>query len=134
VMQGVSGLFLTRPIGLKDVFATAFGPAAYLMGVERPDLVAMGDLLGTKLVLNEFVAYLKLTTEYKGQISARTLTLATFALTGFANFASIGIQLGGIGGMAPTRRPDIAALGGRALFAGFLATLMNASLAAVLMP
>ncbi|MGL4555333.1 MAG: NupC/NupG family nucleoside CNT transporter [Gemmataceae bacterium] len=122
------------PVGLKQIFGAVFGPAAYLMGVERADLRAVGDLLGTKLVANEFVAYVKLTGEYKGVVSERSLVLATFALTGFANFASIGIQLGGIGAMAPSRRADLARLGGLALFAGFLATLMNAALAAVLLP
>jgi CNT family concentrative nucleoside transporter len=93
----------------------------------------MADLLGTKLVANEFVAYIKLTTEYRGVISERSYVLATYALTGFANFASIGIQLGGIGGMAPTRRGDLARLGTRALLAGFLATLINASIASMLL-
>lgn len=134
LVQGLTGLVWTTPVGLKDVFAGLFSPVAYLMGVERADLGKMGDLLGTKLVANEFVAYMKLTTEYRPELSPRTLVLATFALTGFANFASIGIQLGGIGAMAPTRRADIARLGVVALFAGFLATLMNASLAAVLLP
>jgi CNT family concentrative nucleoside transporter len=121
-------------VGLRQIFGGLFGPVAYLMGVERADLWAVGDLLGTKLVANEFVAYVKLTGEYKDVVSERSLKLATFALTGFANFASIGIQLGGIGAMAPSRRADLARLGGVALFAGFLATLMNAALAAVLLP
>lgn len=120
-------------LGLSRIFGTLFGPVAYLMGVERADLGAVGDLLGVKLVANEFVAYTELTTTYKGQISARSLSLATFALTGFANFSSVGIQLGGIGAMAPSRRGDLARLGTRALLAGFLATLVNASLAGALM-
>jgi concentrative nucleoside transporter, CNT family len=102
------------------------------MGVPPQDVPAIGDLLGTKLVANEFVAYAKLTTEYRTALDPRSYTLATYALTGFANIASIGIQLGGIGGMAPTRRGDLARLGTRALLAGFLATLINASIAAVL--
>jgi len=93
----------------------------------------MADLLGTKLVANEFVAYVKLTTEYRTALDPRSYTLATYALTGFANFGSIGILLGGIGGMAPTRRPDLARLGLRALLAGFLATMINASIAAMLL-
>lgn len=121
-------------IGLRQIFGGVFAPVAYVMGVERADLWAVGDLLGTKLVANEFVAYVKLTGEYRGTVSERSLVLSTFALTGFANFSSIGIQLGGIGAMAPTRRADLARLGGMALFAGFLATLMNAALASVLMP
>lgn len=120
-------------LSLARIFAVIFAPVAVLMGVPAADVPAIGDLLGTKLVANEFVAYVKLTSEYRGVLSDRSYTLATFALTGFANFASIGIQLGGIGAMAPTRRSDLARLGSRALLAGFIATLINASIAAVLL-
>jgi CNT family concentrative nucleoside transporter len=120
-------------LSLARVFAVVFAPVAVLMGVPAQDVPAIGDLLGTKLVANEFVAYIKLTGEYRGVISDRSYTLATYALTGFANFASIGIQLGGIGAMAPSRRGDLASLGSRALLAGFIATLINASIAAVLL-
>jgi CNT family concentrative nucleoside transporter len=127
-------LQLAHPgLGLQRIFGTLFSPVAYLMGVDRADLSAVGDLLGTKLVANEFVAYVKLTETYRGAISPRSYALATFALTGFANFASIGIQLGGIGALAPSRRPDLARLGLRALLAGFLATLVNAALAGALL-
>ncbi len=118
---------------LARVFAVVFAPVAFLMGVPPADIGPMADLLGTKLVANEFVAFVKLTSEYKGVLSDRSYVLATYALTGFANIASIGIQLGGIGGMAPSRRGDLARLGGRALLAGFLATLINASVASMLM-
>lgn len=120
-------------LSLARVFAVIFSPVAVLMGVPAQDVPAIGDLLGTKLVANEFVAYIKLTGEYRGVISDRSYTLATYALTGFANFASIGIQLGGIGAMAPSRRGDLASLGSRALLAGFIATLINASIASVLL-
>jgi concentrative nucleoside transporter, CNT family len=120
-------------LSLARIFAVIFAPVAVLMGVPAQDVPAVGDLLGTKLVANEFVAYVKLTGEYRGVISDRSYTLATYALTGFANFASIGIQLGGIGAMAPSRRGDLASLGSRALLAGFIATLINASIAAVLL-
>lgn len=120
-------------LSLSRIFAWVFAPLAVLMGVPAQDVPAIGDLLGTKLVANEFVAYVKLTQEYRGVLSERSYTLATYALTGFANFASIGIQLGGIGAMAPTRRGDLAKLGSRALFAGFVATLINASIAAALL-
>jgi CNT family concentrative nucleoside transporter len=127
-------LGLVNPqLSLARVFAWIFAPVAVLMGVPSADVPAIGDLLGTKLVANEFVAYIKLTGEYRNVISPRSYTLATYALTGFANFASIGIQLGGIGGMAPTRRGDLARLGSRALLAGFIATLINASIAAALL-
>jgi CNT family concentrative nucleoside transporter len=115
---------------LAAIFSTVFAPVAFLMGVPPQDLGPVADLLGTKLVANEFVAFVKLTTQYK-DIDPRSYTLATYALTGFANLASIGIQLGGIGGMAPTRRGDLARLGSRALLAGFTATLVNACIASI---
>jgi CNT family concentrative nucleoside transporter len=134
-MLGVASgwMHLATPLSLARIFAWVFSPVAVLMGVPSQDVPAIGDLLGTKLVANEFVAYVKLTGQYRGVISDRSYTLATYALTGFANFASIGIQLGGIGGMAPSRRGDLARLGSRALLAGFIATLINASIAAALM-
>jgi CNT family concentrative nucleoside transporter len=123
-----------RPgLTLSGVFAVVFAPIAFLMGVPRADIAPMADLLGTKLVANEFVAFVKLTSEYRNVISERSYVLATFALTGFANIASIGIQLGGIGAMAPNRRGDLARLGARALLAGFIATLVNACVASMLL-
>ena len=123
-----------RPgLTLAGVFAVVFAPVAFLMGVPPGDIGPMADLLGTKLVANEFVAFVKLTGQYRGVISDRSYVLATFALTGFANIASIGIQLGGIGAMAPNRRGDLARLGTRALLAGFVATLVNACLASMLL-
>ena len=118
---------------LSRVFAVVFAPVAMLMGVPQADVGPMADLLGTKLVANEFVAFVKLTSEYRDVMSERSYVLATYALTGFANIASIGIQLGGIGAMAPTRRGDLARLGTRALLAGFVATLVNACLASMLL-
>jgi CNT family concentrative nucleoside transporter len=123
----VPGLTLSR------VFGVLFAPVAFLMGVPAADMGPMGDLLGTKLVANEFVAFVKLTGQYRGVISERSYVLATYALTGFANISSIGIQLGGIGGMAPARRGDLARLGSKALLAGFLATLVNACVASMLL-
>jgi CNT family concentrative nucleoside transporter len=122
------------PMSLRKIFAWVFSPVALLMGVPLKDVPAVADLLGTKLTANEFVAYLKLTSADPqlgvGLVpDTRAYILSTYALTGFANFASVGIQLGGIGAMAPERRPDLARLGMRALLAGFLATLVNASLA-----
>jgi CNT family concentrative nucleoside transporter len=128
-------LHLINPnLSLAVLFSKVFAPVAFLLGVEGNDVPAVANLLGTKLVANEFVAY----TEFRdyvarGALSERTQVLATYALTGFANFASIGIQLGGIGGMAPTRRADLARLGGRALLTGTLVTLINAALAGILL-
>jgi CNT family concentrative nucleoside transporter len=104
-----------------------------LMGVTGDDIPRVADLLGTKLVLNEFVAFKDYQQRYHAVMSPEARILATYALTGFANFASIGIQLGGIGAMAPERRHELARLGWRALLVGFLVTLVNASLAALLM-
>jgi CNT family concentrative nucleoside transporter len=120
------------PLSLTQLFSWIFSPVAVLMGVQDSDLSRMGDLLGTKLAANEFVAYVRFK-EYAATLSPRTQVLATYALTGFANFSSIGIQIGGIGAMAPSRRHDLARLGGRALFVGFIVTLINASLAGILL-
>ncbi len=123
---------------LQRVFGLVFSPIAFLMGVQGDDIPRVGQLLGTKLVLNEFVAYVELTQGAAGQaalassMDPRSTKIAIFALTGFANFASIGIQLGGIGAMAKQRRSELAQLGGKALLGGFLATLINASIAGML--
>lgn len=117
---------------LEAGFARVFSPAAVLMGVQSEDVPKVAELLGTKLVLNEFVAYKVLTEKYR-DIDKRSFSLAVFALTGFANFSSIGIQLGGIGAMALSRRGDLARLSSRALLGGFLATLLNAAIAGLLM-
>ena len=123
---------LSPELTLARIFGVIFSPVAVLLGVASADVPAVADLLGTKLVTNEFVAYVKLNTEYEAVISDRSHTLATFALTGFANFGSVGVLLGGIGGIAPERRSDLARLSSRALFAGFVATLINAAIAGVL--
>jgi CNT family concentrative nucleoside transporter len=120
-------------LSLSAIFATVLAPAALLMGVPAVDVPAVADLLGTKLVANEMVAYLKLTTEYEATMSPLAFALSNFALTGFANFGSVGILLGGLGAMAPSRRSDLARLSGRALLAGFLATMINASIASMLL-
>ncbi len=125
------GLLYTG-LSLSAIFTRVFTPAALLMGVPSVDVATVADLLGTKLVANEFVAYIKLNTVYKGTLAPGTHELATYALTGFANFGSVGILLGGLGAMAPSRRGDIARLGLQALFVGFLATLINASMASML--
>ena len=128
------GLGLVSPgLTLARVFAVVFSPAAVLLGASSADVPAVAGLLGTKLVTNEFVAYVKLNSEYATVITDRSHVLATFALTGFANFGSVGVILGGIGGMAPGRRADLARLSSRALFAGFIVTLINAAIAGVVL-
>jgi CNT family concentrative nucleoside transporter len=123
-----------QTLSLKLIFSFLFAPLAFLMGVEGDEIFDVGNLLGTKLALNEFVAYRELQQLVAANqpISRRSQILATFALTGFANFGSIGIQLGGIGAMAPERRPDLARFGLRALYVGFLATILNACIAGIL--
>ena len=124
---------ITPTLTLARVFSWVFAPVAALIGVAGRDVPAVADLLGTKLVTNEFVSYIKLTSQYQDVMDDRSRVLATYALTGFANLGSLGIQLGGIGGIAPMRRHDLARLGSRALLAGFVATLINASIAAILL-
>lgn len=125
------------PGRLQDVFGYIFAPLALAMGVPVEDCFAFGGLLGTKVAVNEFVAYLDLKnliplSLYAAQFSPRSLTIATYALCGFANFSSIAIQLGGIGGLAPERRQDLARLGLKAMAAGALASFMTAALAGLL--
>ena len=120
-------------LSLAAIFGWLFAPVAALLGVSSGDLPAVADLLGIKLATNEFVAYIKLNGTYLDAISDHSRMVVTFALTGFANFGSIGILLGGIGGLAPSRRADLARLGPVALLGGFLATLINAAIASVLL-
>ena len=129
-----AGLHAIHPaVTLDSLFGWAFAPLAWLIGVENVDIRAVGQLLGKKVVFNEFVAYLDLgKLKEAGSLSPKSIYLATFALCGFANFASIGIQLGGTGAMAPNQRPTIAALGLKSVLGGLLATLMNAAVAGAL--
>ena len=129
-----AGLHAIHPaVTLDSLFGWAFAPLAWLIGVENADIRAVGQLLGKKVVFNEFVAYLDLgKLKEAGSLSPKSIYLATFALCGFANFASIGIQLGGTGAMAPNQRPTIAALGLKSVLGGLLATLMNAAVAGAL--
>jgi CNT family concentrative nucleoside transporter len=123
-------------LSLRRLFGWLFAPAAFLVGIEPDDVQKVGGLLGSKLTINEHYAYLQfksMMAEDPAALSKRSQVLLAFALTGFANFASVGIQLGGIGAMAPERRHDLARLGGRALFVGFTATLLNAAIAGMLL-
>jgi CNT family concentrative nucleoside transporter len=125
---------LPDSFSLRWIFGQIFSPAAMLMGVESVDQEKVGSLLGAKLSVNEHFAYLEMKKLIPNhEMTDRSFKLAAYALTGFANFASIGIQIGGIGAIAPERRHDLARLGGKALFAGFLATLINASVAGLLL-
>jgi concentrative nucleoside transporter, CNT family len=126
--------FLGEPLSLGRIFGWVFAPVAWAMGVPWQDASKIGNLLGTRMALNEFVAYSQLGPMFKaGEIGAKSFTIATFALCGFANFSSIGIQIGGIGALAPNRRHDLARLGMRAMFAGTLANFMTATIAGFLL-
>jgi CNT family concentrative nucleoside transporter len=106
----------------------------FLIGVPWNEAGVAGGLFGTKIVLNEFVAFIDLGALQAGQISERSRAIVTFALCGFANFSSIAIQMAVTGGLAPNQRPVIAKLGIKALIAGSLANLMSAALAGLLLP
>ena len=119
-------------LSLQQIFGWVFAPLAWSMGVAWADSSTIGHLLGTRMVLNEFVAYSQLG-PLKDTLDPRSFTIATFALCGFANLSSIGIQVGGIGALAPTRRHDLARLGFRAMLAGTLANFVTATIAGFLL-
>lgn len=126
ILQGIGGLF-DVDLTLSRIFGLLFYPLAWVMGIEQKDCLVAGDLLGKKMVVNEFLAYIELTGA--DTISERTRTILTYALCGFSNFGAIGIQLGGIGPLAPERKGDLAQLGFRAMLGGMLAACMTACIA-----
>ena len=130
----VTGLFGVEGITLERIFGWVFAPVAWMIGVPWADAVEVGTLFGVKMVANEFLAFTNLGTGLAGdlQLSNKSLIICTYALTGFANFSSIAIQIGGIGGIAPARRADLSKLGLRAMLGGTAATWMTATLAGVL--
>ena len=119
------------PSNMEKIFGTLFAPIAWLIGIPWHDCPIIGNLLGTRMVLNELVAFSILGPQ-RTVLDPRSFTIATFALCGFANFSSIGIQIGGIGALAPNRKGDLARLGVRAMLAGTMANLMSASIAGML--
>ena len=121
------------PITLELILGYLLSPIAWIIGVPWHDAVQVGSLIGQKVVLNEFIAYLKLSQLIPtGVMGEKAIIISTYALCGFANFSSIAIQIGGIGGIAPTRRSDLARFGLRAVLGGSLATFMTATIAGVL--
>jgi CNT family concentrative nucleoside transporter len=125
---------VSHPATLQTIFGWVNAPFAWLMGVPMQDCLSVGQILGERIVLNEFVGYLDLTTHAKQlALDPRSFTIATYALCGFANFASIAIQVGGIGSLAPERRSEMAKIGFRAMCGGLLAAYMTASLAGFLL-
>lgn len=121
-----------KTLSLKQILGTLFAIFAWAMGVPHKDIQTAGSLMGTKMVLNEFVAYIDLI-KVKGAMSQKAVMITTFALCGFANFSSIAIQVGGIGELAPERRSDLAKLGIKALICGTLASYMSATIAGIIM-
>jgi len=138
MVNGILGWVHTLPAmgwmpgSLEKLFGLIFAPVAWLLGVPWKDCPTIGDLLGTRLVLNEFVSFLKLG-PLKSTLDPRSFTIATYALCGFANFSSIAIQIGGIGALAPNRKSDLARLGLRAVAAGTMANFMSACIAGMLL-
>lgn len=138
LQDGWFSLFGTRPeLSLQSLLGNLLAPLAWVIGVPWQDATTVGSLIGQKVVINEFVAYLQLADIVNGKTAGVALTdegrlIATYALCGFANFSSIAIQIGGIGGLAPERRADLARFGLRAVLGGSIATFMTATIAGVL--
>src|SRR5271166_4313550 len=127
-----NGILSTFHITLERIFGYLFSPVAWLLGVKFHDCQSVGNLLGTRLVLNEFIAFQQLG-PMKDALDPRSFTIATYALCGFANFSSIAIQIGGIGALAPTRKSDLARLGLKAVAAGTMANFLSACIAGMLL-
>ncbi len=132
LLGGVGGWFGHPELSFQSIIGTVFAPVMYLLGIPWHEALEAGGLFGTKLVLNEFVAFIDL--GHLTDLAPRTRAIITFSLCGFANFSSIAIQMAATGSLAPNQRPMIAKLGIRALIAGSLANLMSAALAGLLLP
>ncbi|MGA9497117.1 MAG: NupC/NupG family nucleoside CNT transporter [Terriglobales bacterium] len=132
IMGGIHTHITWFPASLEAILGALFAPIAWVIGVPWHDCRLIGNLLGVRMVLNELVAFSMLGPQ-KAILDPRSFTIATFALCGFANFSSIGIQMGGIGALAPNKRGDLARLGIRAMLAGTMANLMSASIAGMLL-
>ncbi|MGH9666583.1 MAG: nucleoside transporter C-terminal domain-containing protein, partial [Bryobacteraceae bacterium] len=120
------------PQSMQSFLGAIFSPVAWLLGVSWKDCATIGNLLGTRLILNEFVAFVDLG-KIRATLDPRSFTIATYALCGFANLSSIAIQIGGIGGLAPSRKSDLARLGLKAVAAGTMANFMSACIAGMLL-
>jgi len=132
VFGWVHGYAAWFPENIQTVLGWVFSPIAWVMGVPWHDSGTIGSLLGTRMVLNEFIAYAQLG-PMKAALDPVSFTIATFALCGFANISSVGIQIGGIGALVPDRKHDLARLGFRAMIAGTLANFLSATLAGILL-
>jgi len=134
LLSGVGGWFGIEGLTFQRIVGYVFQPIMYLIGVPWNEAAEAGGLFGTKMVLNEFVAFIDLGNMEGSTLTPRSIAIVTFALCGFANFSSIAIQMAVTGGLAPNQRPNIARLGIKALIAGSLANLMSAALAGMLLP
>jgi CNT family concentrative nucleoside transporter len=132
IMGGIHQRLTWFPSSLEKIFGVVFAPVAWVIGVPWRDCGVIGTLLGTRMVLNELVAFSMLG-PMRAALDPRSFTIATFALCGFANLSSIGIQIGGIGALAPNKKGELARLGIRAMLAGTMANLMSASIAGMLL-
>jgi CNT family concentrative nucleoside transporter len=133
VSLGLRGVGINTASPLQILFGWVNAPCAWLMGIAWKDCTVVGQVLGERIVLNEFLGYLSLA-KVKESLDPRSATLITYALCGFANFSSIAIQIGGIGSLAPDRRADLARLGVRAMVGGLLACYLTACVAGILIP
>jgi CNT family concentrative nucleoside transporter len=129
-VQGLLGV--TQPVQLQTIFGWVNAPFAWLIGVPAKDCLAVGQVLGERIVLNEFIGYVSLSKQLD-QLDPRSVTLATYALCGFANFSSVAIQIGGIGALAPERRKDLAQLGLRAMVGGLITCYLTATVVGILL-
>jgi len=132
IFGGIHAHIAWFPASLEQVFGWVFAPIAWLIGIPWHDCSTIGNLLGLRTVTNELIAFQRLG-PMKDALDPRSFTIATFALCGFANFSSIGIQIGGIGALAPNRKGDLARLGIRAMLAGTMANLMSASIVGIML-
>jgi concentrative nucleoside transporter, CNT family len=127
-----TSLFAWLPGSLQNILGRIFAPVAWLLGVKYNDCATVGNLLGTRMILNEFVAFVDLG-KIGSTLDPKSFVIATFALCGFANLSSVAIQIGGIGGLAPSRKSDLARLGLKAMMAGTMANFMSACIAGMLL-
>ena len=123
---------VTRPVTLENLVGWINAPFAWLIGIPTKDCVMVGQILGERIVLNEFIGYLSLSGQLD-KLDPRSVTLTTYALCGFANFSSIAIQIGGIGALAPERRKDLAKLGLRAMLGGLIACYLTATVVGIIL-
>ena len=133
ILGSIGGIFGFPDLSFQWILGKLFSPLAFLMGVPVSDLGVAGSLLGEKVMINEFVAYSDLSTYiHAGTLNPKTILILTYALCGFANISSVAIQIGGIGGLAPNKKSEIAKLGFKALIGGVLATCLTATIAGIL--